>query len=158
MDGIRDALVASAYKQLDEEKRAHTRTREQADAEILRLRAMVARRDAELEACTTHSNHKALPTTSFAGSGLAISTCTHPGCVHGRKAHGDSSVTSRSRARTSTQDEDERLFSQSQMRQRVLEREIDFLHRQVCHRVHARSQERLLTNRAGTPSPRPTNQ
>lgn len=143
---IRDALVASVYKQLDEEKRAHTRTREQADAEILRLRAMVARRDAELEACATHSAHQVSLTSSLAHSSLTTNPCTHPGCAHDRRGHGQPPASSHLSARTGTQGEEERLLTQSQMRQRMLEREIEFLHNQVCRRIRAKFQAPLLTN------------
>ena len=120
-------LMAVVQKQLEEERRAHARTKEQADVEILQLRAMVARRDAELEMCATHSGHHTSLFSSLSAAVVSTSHCAHSGCAHTR-GH---STLSWPRTRTREAEKEERLLSQSQMRQRMLEREVAYLRTQV---------------------------
>ena len=46
--------------ELERERMSHARTHEQAEHEILTLRAQLAHREAELEACVLHRDHNAL--------------------------------------------------------------------------------------------------
>lgn len=48
---------------------SHTRTHEQAELEILSLRAQLARREAELEACVAHTDHATLLASAVRGEG-----------------------------------------------------------------------------------------
>ncbi|KAH8081301.1 hypothetical protein BXZ70DRAFT_1012396 [Cristinia sonorae] len=53
-------VIASLNAQLTKERTTNARVLDYAEAEILRLQAQVARRDAELEACVVHSHDTAL--------------------------------------------------------------------------------------------------
>lgn len=58
-------IVASLRAELEKERVSHTQTHKQAEAEILSLRAQLAQREAELEACETHKDHAALLASSL---------------------------------------------------------------------------------------------
>ncbi len=53
-------IVASLRAALEKERASHARTHDQAELEILSLRAQLARRDAELAACVIHTDHSSL--------------------------------------------------------------------------------------------------
>ncbi|KIP02830.1 hypothetical protein PHLGIDRAFT_276238 [Phlebiopsis gigantea 11061_1 CR5-6] len=54
------AITLWLRAELEKERMSHARTHEQAEREILALRAQLAQRDAELEACVVHRDHAAL--------------------------------------------------------------------------------------------------
>ncbi|GJE90399.1 hypothetical protein PsYK624_065300 [Phanerochaete sordida] len=53
-------ILASLRSDLEKERVSHASTHRHAEVEILSLRAQLARREAELEACTLHQDHGAL--------------------------------------------------------------------------------------------------
>ena len=119
-------------QQLEEERRAHARTKEQAGAEIYRLRAMVARRDAELEACVTHAGHRVMLSVSDLVDQLPDSSRPCPACAHARRHVVEDVPAGPSRStRTGNSPEDEPVLSQNIIRQRTLEREVEYLRHQV---------------------------
>ena len=122
---IRSALVTSVYALLEEEKRAHARTKQQADAEIFRLRAMVARRDAELEACVLHGDRHASLLSQYSQSSHFYD---RPSAIHGNAHPVDCSPNSIHLPYTRQQGS---VLAQALVRQRTLEQEINFLHAQV---------------------------
>jgi hypothetical protein len=63
-------IIASLRSELEKERTSHTRTHEQAEKEIRSLRAQLARREAELEACVVHCDPSALPRSVAHGEGL----------------------------------------------------------------------------------------
>ncbi|EJF60568.1 hypothetical protein DICSQDRAFT_181272 [Dichomitus squalens LYAD-421 SS1] len=149
---VRTALLATLHKKLEEERHSHTRTKEEADAEILRLRAMVARRDAELEACVTHSGHRVLLSSSLStdmhhpqqiarAGGRAPCTCE---AVPGSSYRSYSAV---------SQDERDPVVSLTVTRQRILEREVDFLQGQLRHAQTSRMRATTVNADAHTPPP-----
>ena len=128
----RVALLEGLHRKLEQERLSHARTKEEADAEISRLRAMVARRDAELEACATHSSHKLLlpsslstdahPPQQFSRMGGCAPYTTEPECVVGPSRRLHSAV---------LREEQDPVVSLAVTRQRTLEREVDLLQGQV---------------------------
>lgn len=58
-DQLAKTIIASLRRDLRNERAAHVTTKEQATAELLALRAQLARREAELEACVLHAGHLA---------------------------------------------------------------------------------------------------
>ncbi|TBU45259.1 hypothetical protein BD309DRAFT_956527 [Dichomitus squalens] len=149
---VRTALLETLHKKLEEERYSHTRAKEEADAEILRLRAMVARRDAELEACITHSGHRVLLSSSLStdmhdlqqftrAGGRASCTCE---AVRGSSYRPYSAV---------SQDERDPVVSLTVTRQRILEREVDFLQGQLRHAQTSRMRATTVNADAQTPPP-----
>ncbi|RPD58842.1 hypothetical protein L226DRAFT_265401 [Lentinus tigrinus ALCF2SS1-7] len=131
-DVIHAALLEAMTRQLEEERRAHARTKEQSDAEIFRLRAMVARRDAELEACVTHAGHRVLLSSSYPVDVPPESSRPCPACVHSRRHVPEDVPIGPSRpTRGERAHEDERVLSHTLIRQRTLEREVEYLRHQL---------------------------
>ena len=126
------ALLQGLHRKLEQERLSHVRTKEEADAEISRLRAMVARRDAELEACAIHSSHQLLLSSSlssdahlnqhFSGNNGRTPYTTEPERVIGPSHRLHSAV---------LQEEQDPVVSLAVTRQRTLEREVDLLQGQV---------------------------
>ena len=123
-DAVRTVLLQSVHKRLEDERQAHARTKQEADAETLRLRAMVARRDAELEACATHAGHRVLLSSSSHGH-------QHFPRSNGREHHGDEFIAGPSRVSRSHEGAAEPVVSLAGARERTLEREVAFLQGQV---------------------------
>lgn len=109
------ALLNFTQVQLEEERRLRARTREEADAEICRLRAMVARRDAELEACATHFGHRELLFSVMDPILPSVTTHTRADCY----------------CVPTTTFQRGRVLSHTATHQRTLERDIESLQRQV---------------------------
>ena len=130
-DAVRTVLLESVHKRLEDERQAHARTKQEADAETLRLRAMVARRDAELEACATHSGHRVLLSSSLSTSVPSSShSHQHFPRSNGREHHGDEFVAGPSRVSRSHESVAP-VVSLAGARERTLEREVAFLQGQV---------------------------
>ncbi|KAI0666839.1 hypothetical protein C8Q78DRAFT_425555 [Trametes maxima] len=128
------ALVGLLQKQLAYERHAHARTKEEAVAEILMLKAMVARRDAELEACATHSGHQMLLSSLASRDALLPMPCTRSNCPHGREHNAMvlgtwcnccTNVAENETVTTGT------VLPQIASRNRALEREVELLRRSV---------------------------
>ena len=126
------ALLQGLHRKLEQERLSHVRTKEEADAEISRLRAMVARRDAELEACATHSSHQLLLSSSLSSdpplnphlsenNGRTPYATEHERVV--RPTHRSHGAVLR--------EEQDPIVSLAITRQRTLEREVDLLQGQV---------------------------
>ncbi|RDX47136.1 hypothetical protein OH76DRAFT_1406299 [Lentinus brumalis] len=131
-NAIRAAILEAVSRQLEEERQAHARTKEQSDAEILRLRAMVARRDAELEACATHAGHRVLLSTSYPADSSLGSSRPCPACAHTRRPVMEDVSGGPSRSIPAEQCHDtEPVLSQTLIQQRTLEREVEYLRHQL---------------------------
>lgn len=133
-DAARTVLLGALHQRLENERQVHARTKQEADAEILRLRAMVARRDAELEACATHSGHRVLLSSS--GSTTLVSSSSRPQhftLSNGHEHCGYESVAGPSRVSRNTVSNEgaEPVVSLAATRERTLEREVAFLQGQV---------------------------
>ncbi|EIW58827.1 uncharacterized protein TRAVEDRAFT_65071 [Trametes versicolor FP-101664 SS1] len=143
-DAVHAAVVDLLRKRLVEEQGAHARTKQQTDAEILRLRAMIARRDAELEACATHDAHHVLLSSSAPNDTLPSRVCTRPNCVNGRAAHASGSGLSchhHAAVLGGETAEADNILARATSRNRVLEREVEIL-RQSVHQVqHSQSSD-----------------
>lgn len=151
-DAVQVAVVSLLRKQLAEEQGAHARTKQETDAEILRLRAMIARRDAELEACATHDAHHVLLSSSAPNDTLPSRVCTRPNCANGRAAHTSGSGLSchhHAAVLGSETAEADNILARATSRNRVLEREVEILRHTV--RPKARHRRFLLTVSPGTP-------
>lgn len=135
-NAIRAAILEAVSRQLEEERQAHARTKEESDAEILRLRAMVARRDAELEACATHAGHRVLLSTSYPADSSLGSSRPCPACAHTLRAVMEDVSAGPSRPRRDEQFQDtEPVLSQTLIQQRTLEREVEYLRHQVSSKI-----------------------
>ncbi|KAL1943002.1 hypothetical protein VTO73DRAFT_4673 [Trametes versicolor] len=143
-DAVHAAVVDLLRKRLVEEQGAHARTKQQTDAEILRLRAMIARRDAELEACATHDAHHVLLSSSAPNDILPSRVCTRPNCVNGRAAQASGSGLSchhHAVVLGGETAEADNILARATSRNRVLEREVEIL-RQSVHQVqHSQSSD-----------------
>ncbi|KAI0351907.1 hypothetical protein OH77DRAFT_1523798 [Trametes cingulata] len=155
-DASPGAIVALLQKQLADEKRAHVRTKEEADAQILRLEAKIARRDAELEACAMHSGHRVLLSASTSSDNVAIRSCS---CRRGieRRRHGGEEQAVACPQHAAASDSEIMAVNATQARaasrNRVLEREVELLRRAV-HTQHSRSP--LHRKADDTAAPHPT--
>lgn len=165
-DAAQVAVVDLLRKRLAEEQGAHARTKQETDAEILRLKAMIARRDAELEACATHDAHHVLLSSSAPNDTLPFRVCTRPNCVNGRAAHASGSGLSCHHHAVdlgSETAEADNILARATSRNRVLEREVEILrqtvrptarHRRFAHRLPRYTRysiHSLRTRKGGTP-------
>ncbi len=160
---VQAAVVDLLHKRLVKEQGEHARTKQETDAEILRLKAMIARRDAELEACATHDAHHVLLSSSAPNDVLPSRVCTRPNCVNGRTAHASGSGLSchhHAVALGSENVEADNILARTTSRNRVLEREVEILrqtvrpkarHRRFAHRLprYTRYSMRSLRTRKG---------
>ncbi|KAI0372665.1 hypothetical protein BV20DRAFT_1050548 [Pilatotrama ljubarskyi] len=155
-DDVSLAIVALLQKQLTEEKRAHGRTKESADAEILRLEAMVARREAELETCAVHGGHRTLLSPSMLGDNLPIRTCTRPGCVDRRGHVGADPALPSCRHGTASDieaGETKTILARTASRSRVLEREVELLRQKLRQALHRPSSPEATSDDAASRRP-----
>ena len=128
-NALHTILLELLQRQLEQEKHAHMRTKEEADAEISRLRALVARRDAELEACAIHSGHRTWLSSSVSGDpSIPGLRSTYP---HSRR-HPENTAAGPSRLSSVEAQATDGLVSQTLTRQRALEREVELLQEEVC--------------------------
>ena len=126
-DPLPGAMVALLQKKLADERRAHALTKQEADAEILRLKAMIARRDAELEACATHDAHRVL-----------LSSIQNQ-VQNARQRHGTSrkcyedpaNHPSTHEASTGIARHADQIVASTAIRNRTLEREVELLRHEV---------------------------
>ncbi|KAI0766887.1 hypothetical protein BD413DRAFT_614883 [Trametes elegans] len=156
-DVAQNAVVVALQQKLAAEKAAHIRTKEEADTEILRLKAMVARRDAELEACVTHNGHRVLLSSAPSGTVSSVQ-CTDPRCAVGRKQREiDASLSVPTSRRLAAPGCNEHLgadtvLAQTLSRNRVLEREVEMLRDNVAQ---AQCLQSMITSGcAGVETPR----
>ncbi|KAI8974574.1 hypothetical protein BD414DRAFT_524884 [Trametes punicea] len=153
LHALRDTLVALLQRQLAEEKRAHALTREEAEAEISRLKAMVARRDAELQACATHDVHRVLLSSAASSASTSCGMCTHPDCASRKRSRDAGSVLPcphRTTTVCSPVNDVDQLLAATMSRNRVLEREVESLKQGVLQAIQTRDQaDRKTGNRPG---------
>ncbi|KAI0644271.1 hypothetical protein C8Q79DRAFT_137839 [Trametes meyenii] len=128
------AMVGLLQNELAHERHARIRTKEEADAEILRLKAMIARRDAELEACATHSGHRVLLSSLISGGAVLPRACTRSSCPHGRE-HSAMIPSTLCNCRADVPESEAvipgTVLPQTVSRNRALEREVELLRRNV---------------------------
>ncbi|KAM5544348.1 hypothetical protein V8D89_002008 [Ganoderma adspersum] len=161
-DAVRTVLLESVHKRLEGERQAHARTKQEADAETLRLRAMVARRDAELEACATHSGHRVLLSSSLSTNVPSSSNGhQHFPRSNEREHHGDEFIAGPSRVSRSHEGVAP-VVSIAGTRERTLEREVAFLQGQLqqarIHRSRALNHDTHPTPIPRTSSSQPATQ
>ncbi|OSD00174.1 hypothetical protein PYCCODRAFT_1371749, partial [Trametes coccinea BRFM310] len=147
-DAARSAVFNALQRQLIEEKRAHAITREEADAEFARLRAMIARRDAELEACATHDGHRVLLSSRGPQEGSPVRVSRYSDRTNGRtirladSGKGFEGILVGSKAAS----EHEHVLATTMSRNRALEREVDLLRQQVFRLSHSQSDAQALSS------------
>ncbi|KAI1785151.1 hypothetical protein LXA43DRAFT_1118145 [Ganoderma leucocontextum] len=160
-DLLHTALLESVHKRLEDERRAHTRTKQEADAEILRLRAMVARRDAELEACTIPASHQVLSSSLSTSVPSSSNGPPHFTRSNGREhsLYDFTAGPSRVSRSTISNERAESVVSLAGTRERTLEREVAFLQGQLqqarVHRSRTLSSDPHVTPISRTPLPQP---
>ncbi|KAI0817007.1 hypothetical protein BC628DRAFT_1095225 [Trametes gibbosa] len=138
-DPIHVAIVTTLQKQLATEQKAHARTKQEADAEILRLQAMVARRDAELQACVTHAAHNVL-LYSAPSDVIACRSCNPANRTGGHNPHGYASASCCGHAST-TRTTSDSILARTASRNRMLEREVEILRYSVHRAQQSHSSE-----------------
>ncbi|OCH91372.1 hypothetical protein OBBRIDRAFT_526838 [Obba rivulosa] len=125
-------MIATLRTELDAERRAHARTREEAEAEILSLGMRLARREAELEAFVTRPERRV---RELDAADVQSATMMHPASkpVNDRQSEGISSDQSTRRARPHqfTQEEAVEVLGIANSRNRALEIEVKDLHKRL---------------------------
>lgn len=117
-------------KQLDTERKAHSLTKQDADAQTLRLEAMIARRDAELQACAVHDAHNVL-LSSAPSDVIPCRTCSPANRADGHNLHRHASAPCPGHASSSRDASDNAVLARTASRNRVLEREVEMLRHSV---------------------------
>jgi hypothetical protein len=112
------AVIASLRAERDLERSAHERTRQQAENRIIELEAQLARRDAELEACVTHTND-------------FLSRGTNHDRITNRSQDGEAGKQGRSDNRHLVREDAIQLMETTSAKNKVLELEIRSLFKRV---------------------------
>ncbi|KAI9063851.1 hypothetical protein FKP32DRAFT_1717707 [Trametes sanguinea] len=153
-DAVSGAVINTLRRQLTEEKLAHIITREEAEAEIARLRAMIARRDAELEACATHDGHRILLSSSGPVEQSPVRLSRHSDRTDvrtGRRADsgkGSHGVPVGNHAAT----EHDHVLARTMSRNRALEQEVEFLKQRVGPQENLSAYRRKADDASGPSS------